>query len=172
MTTPKMNTGRRAKRKLEGTSPPKRKPKGGKNSEADCLICEEPILEAGEHCDGDDAVYCENSCQGWIYRRFAGLTRPAIEKLGEPNTQYLCMYCMMASRNNEISKLTNIIKDLQTAIVSLTETVASLQSSVKAHTPASSQEANIATDTQAKLNVDDRSLNVGVWYHRISSQYP
>jgi len=88
-------------------SPPKRKPKGGKNSEADCLICEQPILEAGEHCEGDDAVYCEGSCQGWIHRRCAGLTRPAFEKLGEPDTQYLCMYCMMASQNNEISKLTN-----------------------------------------------------------------
>jgi len=67
----------------------------------------------------------------------------------------------MASQNNEISKLTNIIKDLQTVIISLTETIASLQSFVIAHTPASAQEAN--TDTQVKPNVDDRSLNVVVY---------
>jgi len=47
MSASKTNTGLTAKRKLQGTSPPKRKPKGGKNSEVDCLICEKPNLEAG-----------------------------------------------------------------------------------------------------------------------------
>ena len=43
----------RHKRKLQGSSPPKSKAKGGKSSEADCLICEELILEANDermHC--------------------------------------------------------------------------------------------------------------------------
>ena len=40
------------KRKLQATSPPKRNVKGSKTSEVDCLICEEPILEADEHCAG------------------------------------------------------------------------------------------------------------------------
>ena len=57
-------TSRRAKRKLPGTSPQKRKAKGVKNSEVDCLICEEPILEPGEHCVGDEAMFCEGSFQG------------------------------------------------------------------------------------------------------------
>jgi len=42
--------GRKTKRKLQTSSPPNRKAKGGKSSEADCLICEEPILEADVHC--------------------------------------------------------------------------------------------------------------------------
>ena len=157
------NMGRRAKRKLQGTSPHKRKTKGGKNSEADCLICEEPILEAGEHCVGDDAVFCEGNCQGWLHRKCAGLTRPAFEKLGEPNTQYLCSYCMMVSQNNEISKLANIIKDLNSAIISLTETITSLKSSVTKYTPTSVQEADATTNIPVKRTVDDRSMNIVVY---------
>jgi len=51
------NANRKAKRKLQGVSPPKRKAKGGKNSEADCLICEEAILEPSDTCVGDEAVF-------------------------------------------------------------------------------------------------------------------
>jgi len=71
--------GRKPKSKLQGMSPPKKNAKGGKNSEADCLICEEPILEPSEHCAGEEAVFCEGSCQGWIQRKCAGVTRPTFE---------------------------------------------------------------------------------------------
>ena len=53
--------------------------KGGKNSEADCLVCEEPILESGEHCEVNEAVFCEGSCQGWLHRKCAGLTHLAFD---------------------------------------------------------------------------------------------
>ena len=79
---------RKSKRKLATPSPPKRNAKGGKTSQADCLICDEPILEQSENCVGDDAVFCEGSCQGWLHRKCAGVTRPAFDKLGESDTQY------------------------------------------------------------------------------------
>ena len=28
--------------------------------------------EPSEHCDGDEAVFCERSCQGWIHRKCVG----------------------------------------------------------------------------------------------------
>ena len=83
---------RKAKRKLSGASPPKSKAKGGKNSEADCLVCEEPILEPSEHYEGDEAVYCEGNCQGWLHRKCAGFIRSVFDRLGEADTQYLCTY--------------------------------------------------------------------------------
>ena len=57
----------RPKRKLQGFSPPKSKAKGGKTSEVDCLICLEPILEADDHCVGEEAVFCEGQCQEWLH---------------------------------------------------------------------------------------------------------
>ena len=119
-----------AKRKLQSISPAKRKSKGGKTSEADCLICEEPILEADEHCAGEDAVFCEGECQGWLHRRCAGITRTAFHKLGETDKVYLCSYCTSVKQSNEISKLSDIITELHSAVTSLTTTIKSLQSSV------------------------------------------
>jgi len=52
---------RKPKRKLAGVSLPKRKAKGGKNSEVDCTVCEEPILESGEHCVDDEALFVRGS---------------------------------------------------------------------------------------------------------------
>ena len=123
-------TNQKPKRKHSGNSPPKRTPKNIKNSEANCIVCKEPILEAGEHCKGDEAVFCEGDCQGWIHRKCAGVTRSAFDKLGETDAKYLCSQCMLASQNREISKLTDTIKNLNASIALLTKTITSLQSSV------------------------------------------
>jgi len=125
-----MTTPRKSKRKLAGNSPSKRKTKNAKNSEADCIVCEEPILEPSENCDGDEAVFCEGDCQGWIHRKCAGPTRSAFNRLGESDTQYLCSQCMLANQNSEINKLMNTIRDLNASIVSLAETITLLQSSI------------------------------------------
>jgi len=138
--------GRKPKRKLQGTSPPKRNVKGGKNSETDCLICEEPILEPNEHCAGEDAVFCEGNCQGWIHRKCAGITRPAFEKLGESDAHYLCSHCTLVSQNKEISNLANIIKDLNSSIKSLTDTITALQSHVTKQSSTSAQSTDAVSD--------------------------
>ena len=160
-------TSRRAKRKLPGTSPQKRKAKGVKNSEVDCLICEVPILEPGEHCVGDEAVFCEGSCQGWLHRKCAGVTCPTFNKLGEPDTEYVCSYCMLVSQNREISKLANTIKDLNSVIVSLVETITLLQSSVTKQSSTPDQESNATADitgtkktTFQDNSQQDRQFNV------------
>ena len=55
------------KRKLQATSPPKRKVKGSTTSEVYCLICEEPILEVDENGAGEDGLFCEgNAMTGCI----------------------------------------------------------------------------------------------------------
>ena len=137
--------GRKTKRKLLTSSPPNRKAKGGKSSEADCLICEEPILEADDHCTGDEAVFCEGDCQGWLHRKCAGISRPAFDKLGESDNVYMCSYCTSVSQSNEISQLSTIINNLNTAVTSLTETIKSLQNSISIQ-PSSSNNVSQVDD--------------------------
>ena len=156
-------TGRQPKRKLAGASPPKRKAKGGKKSEVDCLICEEPILEPSEHCDGDEAVFCEGSCQGWIHRKCVGMTRPAFERLGEFDTPFLCSYCMLVSQNKEISRLANIIEGLNSSITTLTETIQShvTKSSAPAQLANAETNATATNKTNTHENLQqDRKFNV------------
>ena len=38
-----------------------------------CSICLDPIVYASDDHDGQDSVYCEGLCDGWIHRRCAGL---------------------------------------------------------------------------------------------------
>ena len=163
-------TIRRTKRKLPGTSPQKRKAKGVKNSDVDCLICKEPILEPGKHCVGDEALFCEGSCQSWLHRKCAGVTRPAFDKLGEPDTEYLCSYCMLVIQNREISKLANTIKDLNSVIVSLTDTITLLQSSVTKQPSTPDQVSNATADitvtkkaTFQDNSQQDRKFNVVIY---------
>jgi len=174
-----MASRRQPKRKLPGTSPPKRNTKNVKNSEADCIVCDEPILEPSENCEGDEAVFCEGDCQGWIHRKCAGVTRSAFDKLGESDVQYLCSQCMLASQNREICKLANIIKDLNASIISLTETITLLQSSAKAtatmHLSAPEQTTTNSTNDLTEVRVQpvnldnmkarptDRNLNVVIY---------
>jgi len=80
---------------------------------------------------GNKAIFCKGDCQGWIHRKYAGMTHSAFDKLGESDIQYLCLQCMLASQNREISELSNIIRGLNASIVSLTEIINSLQSSTK-----------------------------------------
>ena len=164
-------TSRKTKRKLQGISPPKSKAKGGKTSEADCLICEEPILEADDHCIGDEVVFCEGHCQGWLHRKCAGVTRPAFDRLGDSDAVYLCSYCMLVSQSNEISKLSNIITELNSAITSLTGTIKSLQSSVTNQPSMTTDTNNISQSepTTSKVNKvedqvqGDRKFNVVIY---------
>ena len=173
-----MATPQKPKRKLAGSSPPKRKSKNVKNSEADCIVCEEAILEPGENSDGDEAVFCEGDCQGWIHRKCAGLTRPAFLKLGESDSQYLCSHCMLVNQNSEINKLMNTIKDLNASIVSLTETITLLQSSVNntnqsdqtagntSTSPNIPSEASVNTSaniTNTKARNTDRNHNIVIY---------
>ena len=75
---------------------------------------------------------------------------------------------MMVSQNNEISKLANIIKDLNCAIISLTETITSLKSSVTKYNPTSVQEADATTNIPVKRTVDDKSMNIVVYGINVS----
>ena len=135
------------KRKRDNNSPPKRKPKNVKNSEADCLICDEAILEPGDLTDGDDAVFCEGVCQGWLHRKCAGLSRPVFDKLSESDNPYVCLQCMLHNQAKEITELKSVINaltteinnlDLKDALTKLQEAVNSLKSpTLEMPTPAS-----------------------------------
>ena len=106
-----MTTPRQPKRKqpIHNTPPSivtEKKQKSVTDTEKDvqcevCLVCDQIIVEADETTEGQDAVFCEGDCQGWIHRVCAGLTRSAFENLSE-SVPYLCLYCSFTKQSNEI----------------------------------------------------------------------
>jgi len=63
-----------------------------------CLICEEPILKADEHCVGDDAVFCEGDCQGWLHRQCAGVTHPAFDETDKVYYYVFTLYVSLSEQ--------------------------------------------------------------------------
>jgi len=41
-----------------------------------CLVCDRAILGTNESTEGEDAVFCEGDCQGWLHCICASLSRP------------------------------------------------------------------------------------------------
>ena len=81
MTTPKVATKKFKKGRPVDTS----LQVAGKQSKKSniCPLCNEPIIESGEHIKGQDAVYCEGQCKTWLHRKCAALPKSMFDQIGE-----------------------------------------------------------------------------------------
>ena len=83
-----------------------------------CLVCNRVIVEPSETTEGQEAVFCEGNCQGWLHRACAGLTRPAFDNLSE-SMPYLCSHCTFTKQYNEICELKETVKLLASKVAKL-----------------------------------------------------
>jgi len=92
--------------------------------------------------------------------------------LGESDTQYLCSQCMLAYQNSEINKfkLMNTIRDLNASIVSLTETITLLQSSVNTTKQLPTTE-NLMTNTATSPSEVSASTSTNITATTVRSTY-
>ena len=51
----------------------------GKDKDCTCPICDDQILDAKGRRKGHDAIFCDGTCQTWLHRGCAGLSRRAFE---------------------------------------------------------------------------------------------
>ena len=40
-----------------------------------CPICLDPIIDATEDTEGQEAIFCEGECDAWLHRQCAGLSQ-------------------------------------------------------------------------------------------------
>ena len=88
-----------------------------KTSESHCAICLDIIIEADESNDGQDAIYCEGMCQGWLHRGCAGLSKKAFNVMTEP---YYCPHCLLSDLKKEIASLKDVVQILKLELTTLT----------------------------------------------------
>ena len=67
-----------------------------------CSVCERTILD-GE--PGQESIYCEGECLGWIHRRCAALSKRAFQLATESEDPFLCHYCASHKQGSEIKIL-------------------------------------------------------------------
>ena len=122
-----------------------------------CIVCGCTILEASESTEGQDAVFCEEDCQGWIHRMCAGLSRPAFDNLNE-STPYLCSFCTCTKQYKEICDLKETVKTLSNILAKLEGAQEPLPAPINETTPPvptkpSEPKSQQAAPPERKLNV-------------------
>ena len=81
-----------------------------------CPICLDIIIDAKDGQKGQDSVFCEGVCNGWIHRRCAGLSSAAFAVISSDSHPFYCPNCRLDRQNQEIA-------DLKAKIQKLTESV-------------------------------------------------
>ena len=108
MTTPQ----RPHKRKRPQLSSP------GENSTI-CPVFLDPILDATENTEGQEAIFCQSTCNSWIHRQCAGLSQVLFKIFEESDEPFYCPHCRLASQDKQLQELKSMVDVLSKEVVSL-----------------------------------------------------
>ena len=78
-----------------------------------CPVCDDPIQEAKGNKKGQGAIFCDGSCQAWMHRQCASLTKCAFEKLVDSSTDFFCPTCRLSTLESMVCDLRNQLQALQ-----------------------------------------------------------
>ena len=90
-----------------------------------CKICEEVINEP-KKAEGDDSVFCNGLCTGWIHRRCAGLSLSKFKAISETEDPFFCPSCCSAKNEEEITALKSTVQKLESNLLRLQTVVDNL----------------------------------------------
>ena len=89
-----------------------------------CSICEKAIVDSGRK--GQDSIFCEGSCQAWLHRCCAGLTRTRFDELSDDNASFHCPSCVAEKQTRELADLKSVVVALAQEVTQLKESLASV----------------------------------------------
>ena len=92
-----------------------------------CPVCLDIIIDAKDGQKGQESVFCEGVCNGWIHRRCAGLSSAAFAVISSDSHPFYCPNCRLDRQSQEIA-------DLKATIQQLTETVQTAKNNLPAPT--------------------------------------
>ena len=84
-----------------------------------CAICEDIIVEESQDLSGQDAIFCEGSCQAWLHRGCAGLSKSAFLSLNGSSVPFACVHCRLNQQEKEISQLKNLVSKITADLTAL-----------------------------------------------------
>ena len=71
------------------------KTKGKEGRDCVCPVCEDPILDAKGRRKGQDAIFCNGTCQTWLHRGCAGLSCRAFAACADSKVEVVCSTCQI-----------------------------------------------------------------------------
>ena len=91
-----------------------------------CPICLEPIVDAGGEEEGQEALYCEGTCECWHHRWCAGVTKQRFEAISASTEPFLCPSCKSDCQQDAIVRLKTCVDSLCEEVRELKGTVETL----------------------------------------------
>lgn len=89
-------------------------------NDCSCVICEDLIDDATE-----DSVFCDGSCQNWIHRRCAGLSKTRFAKIHKSEDKFLCPHCQLESQYDSLCDIRSVVAKMAQEIQLLKAQVSS-----------------------------------------------
>ena len=103
-----------------------------KDKPCHCVICEKVIKDSEGKSKGQDSIFCEGSCQGWLHRTCACIPKPVFQALTtDPDKPYYCPNCKCNKQEAELTELKQELASLKSLVTNLQSSVA-LTSSLEA----------------------------------------
>ena len=88
-----------------------------------CPICAEYIIDATDTHEGQEALFCDGTCQCWFHRWCAGVSKARYKLISESPEPFLCPTCTFDRQQA-------VIQDLQTNVQALTEEILQVKASL------------------------------------------
>ena len=87
-----------------------------------CPVCLDPIVDATEDTEGHEAIYCESTCNSWIHRQCAGLSKTLFKKLEESDEPFCCPHCRLVLQDKQLQELKSLVDALSKEVITLKST--------------------------------------------------
>jgi len=101
-----------------------------------CPTCLDPIKDAAENREGQEAIYCEGTCDAWLHWQCAGLSQNLYKIDQDGDDPFYCPNCRLIIQEHQI-------KELKSTIESLHKEVSELKSGIPQPTDVTDQPSSV-----------------------------
>ena len=94
-----------------------------------CKICDDAIVEPDSKKKGDDSIFCNGECNGWIHRRCAGLSKAkfAAYTTSDESVKFYCPTCRVGRLEASMKAVQQELHELSLSSRSMTAEVNTLK---------------------------------------------
>ncbi len=121
-----------------------------------CLFCDKPIKDGKQ---GQESIFCEGDCQGWIHRTCACLSKKAFEAAKESDLPFFCNNCHNQKQELEIAQLRSTVAALQDELSELKSNGANTDDPPVSMRPTYSSATQAGTNTTQTLQTPFKPAN-------------
>jgi len=101
--------------------PPQNSPSN--DSPTVCPVCLDPIIDATEEKEGQEAIYCKSICNSWIHRQCAGLSQALYKLYQDVDDPFYCPHCHLITQESQLQKLKSAVESLTKEVTLLKSTI-------------------------------------------------